>query len=382
MRTYPLLVLAVLALVVVVGAVMGAAGEGRIGGDYPAFYGAGSIVLEGDTDRLYEAARQQDAQAGLLEEQGDYLYFAYPPPVAAAYALLAALDFTASYLVHAALMAAALCGAVMLVRPMVPLAARYPEFTIAAAVLSYPLMRSVIGGQNTSLTLLLLAWAWRAEHDGKPIVAGVAAGLLLYKPQFGVALLLLALAARRYRMVGAGIAAGGAWWALGSIMIGPGWIAEWWRNAQDFAAVNAGVNAENVIGLPGLSEHLLGTDWPGLALAGVIAIAAAVQWFRAGGAGDADRYGVAAATLVLVAPQALFYEAGLMMLPLGVLTTDSRRPWAAGLWAATWTGALAEWVGGAWPLTIAVALSWVVVRFRPSYASAPRPAASRRVPPV
>jgi hypothetical protein len=361
MRTYPLLVLAVLGLMVVVAAVQGGSGERRIGGDYPAFYGAGSIVLDGDVDRLYDAARQQDAQDGFLDDKGDYLYFAYPPPVAAAYAPLAALDFTASYLVHTALMVAALCGAVLLVRPMVPLAARFPAFVVAVALLSYPMLRAVLGGQNTALTLLLLAWAWRAEHDGQSIVAGIAAGLLLYKPQFAVPLLLLALVGRRVRMVAAGVAVGGGWWGFGSIMMGPAWMADWWQQARDFAAVNADVNGSNFIGLPGVSEHLLGPGWPGWILAGVVAAATAVQWIRFADAEPRARYGVAAPALALVAPQALFYEAGLMLLPLAVLSRQPGQAWAVGLWAASWTGAAAGLVGGTWPLALVVAVSWIVM---------------------
>ena len=107
-----------LALSVAVGlAVIAAAGLGtnsadsassegsRLGGDFPAFYAAGSIVRSGDIDSLYDPARQLVEQSELGLD--GYLAFAYPPHVAVAYAPLSALPFRYAYLVHTVLMAVA-----------------------------------------------------------------------------------------------------------------------------------------------------------------------------------------------------------------------------------------------------------------------------------
>src|SRR5438477_10640628 len=67
---------------------------GRVGGDYPAFYGAGRIVLDGDAAHLYDVKRQDAAEHDLFAGEHDgLLYFAYPPAVAAVYAPLAELPY-------------------------------------------------------------------------------------------------------------------------------------------------------------------------------------------------------------------------------------------------------------------------------------------------
>src|SRR5947207_9971002 len=51
---------------------------GRVGGDYPAFYGAGRIVLDGDAAHLYDVKRQEQAERDLFAGNHDgLLYFAY-----------------------------------------------------------------------------------------------------------------------------------------------------------------------------------------------------------------------------------------------------------------------------------------------------------------
>ena len=98
---------------------------GRLGGDYPAFYSAGRIVLEGDASRLYEPGRQEQAQNDLFGGEHDgFLYFAYPTPVAALYTPFAALPYRLSYALHTLLMAGALVLALRVLRPIVPMLGR------------------------------------------------------------------------------------------------------------------------------------------------------------------------------------------------------------------------------------------------------------------
>ena len=64
-------------MAVVDGAGLGGSGGGaRLGGDYPAFHAAGSIVLDGELAELYDADRQQAAQTDLGVD--GYLAFAFP----------------------------------------------------------------------------------------------------------------------------------------------------------------------------------------------------------------------------------------------------------------------------------------------------------------
>ncbi len=57
---------------------------GRLGGDYPAFYGVARIVASGDWKDLYSPEKQSQSQKGLLPGVAGFLPFAYPPFVAVA----------------------------------------------------------------------------------------------------------------------------------------------------------------------------------------------------------------------------------------------------------------------------------------------------------
>ena len=123
LRVYPLAVIAALAIAPLLGAI-GAAGSeapgASIGGDYPAFYGAGSIAAAGDLDHLHDVGRQIEAQDGLHRaEEGEVTrFFPYPAQVAVLYQPLASLEYHWSYLVHTLLMAGLLWAAIWVARPM------------------------------------------------------------------------------------------------------------------------------------------------------------------------------------------------------------------------------------------------------------------------
>lgn len=336
---------------------------GRLGGDYPAFYGAGSIVLDGDVADLYDPARQASAQVGLLAE-GDVLFFAYPPPVAAAYVALAAMPYRISYLVHSLLMLAALGGSLFLLRPVAPVVRRLPGLTLLVALTFYPMLRAVTGGQNTALTVLLVVLALRFEHDGRPLLAGLAVAALLYKPQFGVPIAALLLVPPRWAILRGWALGAGAFYAAGAVVAGPGWVQSWWSEATGFAEVNEGVNGFLFISVPGMVANWIGTGTTvGAILVGVgLVVAAAVVlliWTRTNDV--VARWTLAAAAVVLVLPQALYYEAGLLV-PVTVIA-GATSPVVAVIWLLSWSQMAADALGWS-PLGIVMpaALAWLVMR--------------------
>ncbi len=374
MRVYPAVILAVLAAVVVLLAVTadnGAALSGRLGGDYPAFYGAGRIAADGDWSHLYEAARQQQAQGTLVDGAGGYLYFAYPPFVAAGYGLLAGLAYRWSYLVHTGLMVAALWGAVVLWRRYLPFRIGTAA-ALAAALLFYPLLRAVPGGQNTALTMLLVAVVARLDEEGHDVWAGLAAALLLSKPQFGAPLLALLVVGRRWRMVAGGLGGAGLLYLAGAALQGFDWVGEWWRQANAFLEIDAHVNSANLISWQGFFEWVTGAGsglgavlgW-GFAL--VTAALAALFWLRHPQAVPGVRYGVAVAAIVLAAPHTMYYDGGVLLLPLVLLApTAGRTGWlvAAGLVTLSWGQLAADTLGWSPVFLVAAAVGgWAVIRW-------------------
>ena len=104
--------------------------------------------------------------------------------MAAAYAPLAALDFRTAYVVHTLLSLGAIAASVLLARRFSDTADRYPWLIGAAAVLSYPLLRAYLGGQNTAFGLLVIVGAW--------LLLGLIAGVWLLAHQKTIGLLILA----------------------------------------------------------------------------------------------------------------------------------------------------------------------------------------------
>jgi hypothetical protein len=310
---------------------------GRLGGDYAAFHAVGRIVLAGDVAHLYEEGAQAAAQADLHPgEPHAYLAFAYPPFVAAAAAPLAAIPFPAAWAVHTAFMAACLAVALRLLRPRWPAALDHPSAQFAAALTFYPMFRSVLGGQNTALSALCLAMAWRAVGEGRPAAAGAAAALLCFKPQFGLPLLALLTLWRPSVWRGAAPVLM-ALWAAGAAVAGPGWVTWWWGSIGAFYLRDRVVDAPNSVGLLGSLEALIGPGDPrALALGAIATLAvasvAAFVWWRQRGSLDA-RMALTAVTLVLVPPHSLYYDAGLAAFAGLWWTASGRGRRAAAFWA-------------------------------------------------
>ena len=336
----------------------GTSGEDKhLGGDYPAFYAAGSIAADGDWSHLYEDETQQRAQEGLVDDSGGFLYFAYPPPVAGAYSLLARIEYRWSYVLHTVLMGLALWGAVRAAGRMIPAVGRQPFAAFAVALVSYPLFRAVTGGQNTALTLLLVVSAARYDRDSRPLPAGLMVGLLLYKPQFAAGLIVLLAIRKRWLSVAVSAVVGGTMWAFSAAVMGTDWLSVWWPRAAEFSSVDAAVNSSNLISLAGALGHVAGGagEVIGWFLAALLAIALVWFWSRRRELDPALFYELAVAAAVLVLPRPLFYEAGLALFVAGLAAGPRTVRWVALGAVATWVQPVSGGAGSSLPLTLLVA---------------------------
>jgi hypothetical protein len=297
-----------------------------LGGDYPAFHAAGEMVLAGDGDHLYDPSLQAEAQAPYYgeEDDGGYLPFAYPPAVALAYAPLAALPYAVAYVVQVALMVAALVAAVRLLGARLAPAGTAAVVVVAAALTFFPMFRSVTAGQNTAVALLLVVIAWRAIEADRPWLGGIALGLLAYKPQYAAVFLFVALVARRWKVLGGAAIGAAVIWVTSALVAGPQWVADWWTHAQRFAELDTDVDRANAVSWQGIVHVLVSQGTAAdLLVAGLVACTlVALGWAarRADRQGDlAIAIAVAAPAALLVAPHALFYDAGLLLLSAGVI---------------------------------------------------------------
>ncbi len=326
---------------------------GRLGGDFPSFYGAGQLVLEGKQSQLYSSEAQAEIQEDLFMDQGEFLYFAYPPYTAVPYAGLAALPYRLAFVLHGLLSLVALWAAVRLARPMLPRLIRGHDDELAAlAVLltTYPILRAVLGGQNTAFTMLLVMVVWRAARDERPAIAGLALAGLLYKPQYGLFLVLMIFAARRFRIL--------AWWSggamvaygVGALMLGVTWPLTWLDQVSSFNSENLRANGNLMVSSMGWFANLASDSavglGVGLVLALLVAAIAGISVWRLGI--GAKSMAVVLPSMVIASPSALYYDAGLAIGTMG-LDLDGgaprRRVVALFVVATSWTQPTAELLG-------------------------------------
>jgi alpha-1,2-mannosyltransferase len=339
---------------------------GRLGGDFPAFYGAGLTVRKGLAQSLYEPSVQQQMQDAFLPKNpGGWIHFAYPPFVAIAYVPLTYLSFKAAYVVHTCFMVGCCALALWMLRAVLP---RVPDHfgTIFGVVVTfYPLYRAVAGGQNSAVSLLCAAGAIAALETKREFTAGVWLGLWLFKPQFAI-LVALAVCLRSWRAL-AGFSLVAAIYALASAaMFGLAWPQWWLTSASAFMTADSAVDRGNGISLIEVGTEL-GARSMGVGLAVIVAVAALGAAFRYR-MKPAAAIGLSSAAAPLISPHALYYDGALALLAL-VFPAQATGSAVLSWLAAVWTLGAMHWIRAVLPLppvTVAlfVALIACVVSLR------------------
>ena len=101
----------------------------------------------------------------------------------------------------------------------------FPKWFAALGVFAWgPTISTIEDGQNTGLALVLMLTAILALTNRRPFLAGLAIGLLLYKPTEALAFLLLLLVRREWRALGVAALFGLAWYILSVGASGGDWL--------------------------------------------------------------------------------------------------------------------------------------------------------------
>ena len=167
--------------------------------DFSNFYAAGRLVADGRPADAYDEEIHARVQTEVLGEHARLrLPWAYPPPFLAVARLLALTDYRTAYVVFAGVLLL-FYGAVV-----ATIAGRAEAALWGLAAL--PVLFNVWIGQNGALSAGLLGLGL-VLLPKRPIMAGVAFGLLAYKPHFGVLIPLVLLSTGQWRAI---IAACGA----------------------------------------------------------------------------------------------------------------------------------------------------------------------------
>ena len=192
------------------------------GADFVHFYTMGNLVTEGQGDLLYDRRALRTIQSQLVPVAKDYWFIPVNgPQTALLFAGLARLPYLWAALVWGLLTIAGYVACVWMVWRRCPSLRPYDGVMLPAALGFIPLYVLSTSGQTSVLPLVCLTGAYLAFKSDSKWWAGVMLGSLIIKPHFGLAVGVVMLACREWRVVGGAILGAVAQWGLSVLVLGP-----------------------------------------------------------------------------------------------------------------------------------------------------------------
>ncbi len=289
------------------------------GADFIIFYAASKLTLQGHAVQAYAPAVILATERSVVAASRGVYLWCYPPVFQLLVAPLAWLPYRAA-------LAAWLAGTGALYLGAVRLVSRHPLASLLA--LAFPAaFLNLVQGQTGFLTAALLGGGLLLSAR-RPVLAGLALSLLIYKPHFGLLVPLALLAGGRWRTLAA-MAAGAA--LLLTASVGAFGLAPWLAFLHALPMVSANLAsgtlplhkdpsvfaALRLLGLPArpaLAANLL------LALPPIVL---ALQAWRRRASGPLCAAMTVTAALI-ASPYAFDYDLAVLAIPLGVLIEHMR----------------------------------------------------------
>jgi hypothetical protein len=309
-----------------------------VGTDHTAFHTAAMLLDEGRGDALYafpeltEFARKQEE----LTEKPDFLDPCRNPPFyVQLYRLTTGLPYLASF------GAWAVVGLLTLVAALAIVRGSKIGKPLVWSLSFYPVFATVSFGQNTLLSLGAFSLIYRCLVKDRLFLAGMAAGLLLFKPQLLLGLgVWCLLDFRRLWPCMLGFISSASFLALVSWLSVPDESLEWIRQLPDIARYDRFefYNLHNPRGFGFLltGNRVIGDVFGVVGL--VLSVAWLIRFWIRFGNDRALMFGAAVFATLWGSPHTMIYEWALAVLPALVLwdhRPQSRSTWTC-LFALAW----------------------------------------------
>lgn len=341
-----------------------------VGTDFTQYYSAGHTVRSGQSAYLYDPPYQRSVQRNLVGPQLQGFYaFVNPPFFAWVFAPLSYLPYQLAFVLWSAF---GLTGLFFALRA----AGLEPRRTMPWALTFFPVFAAVSFGQNSLLSLALLAATYLLWRARKLVLAGLVLSLLLYKPQLVLGVLLLwGLGWRRDWKTLVGFGAGASTLAAGTFAFMPEASAayvQFSRTTLPNLMSWGGPALWHMHTVRGFFQLLLpGTGILPSVLAGIIglaAIAGFVMFWRSQRDEPALVYAAALILTFLITPHAMVYEWAIMVLPAALLwkVRPHNRPLLRAVFATLWltmlvSGWLAKLQIERLPITVQVSIPVLLI---------------------
>ncbi|HTW63727.1 MAG TPA: glycosyltransferase family 87 protein [Bryobacteraceae bacterium] len=304
-----------------------------LGGDFVEFYTIGKILNTAAPARIYDLDLAVKLQHEILPAMSptQMLVFGQAPYIAWLFRPFALLPYFWAYAAWLGFSAAAyLLGLRILFRALrLPREDRRTGYLLALSWAPF-LFETWIGGQMAAVVFLIFAlFFWCLENE-RPLLAGLALSLCLFKPTLVALPALMLLAGRRWRVAG-GLAAGGAALGLASLAtIGWEGIRAWRNilgfNAQVAAAAGDAWHRSKYVDLAAFLHLLLGNNQSITAILFVAASLAAVgslgwAWWRSGGSARNELWAATLCFTLVVNAYTPIYDTVLAVIAMAFLAT-------------------------------------------------------------
>jgi alpha-1,2-mannosyltransferase len=201
------------------------------GTDFVLWYTLGDFGRNGDVADLYRGpAFLEERQFALVpESKGDYYVCLYPPQMTALFAPLAGLPYLPALLIWSAIGVVAYAACVFAVGRTCP-GLRPFAGRVALCAAAYPgFFNQICYGQCAIVSLGCVTVAYLALDRGRPVLAGMAIGMLAFKPTLAATAIAIFLLAGEWRLL-AGVALGaGLQYGAATLAYGPDVMTAWVR---------------------------------------------------------------------------------------------------------------------------------------------------------
>lgn len=201
------------------------------GADFLHFYVLGSIARSHQRSLLFDFVKQSELARRLVPQAAGELYLpVYGPQFSMLFAPFAGLPYgwaAAAWMFTSALVYGACCYAIW--RTCRNL--RHEGTTVLILALAFPGFFSLIGGgQNSALALGAFTAAFFCLRADRPLLAGMAIGLLAYKPQLGLMAALVFLFTLEWRILLGALITGVGQFAMAAWYYGVSVIGDYVRD--------------------------------------------------------------------------------------------------------------------------------------------------------
>ena len=294
------------------------------GADFLHFYVLGSVAAADHPELLYDARAQHAWQVSLVPASADTWFVPiYGPQTALVFVALAQLPYLSAALCWSLLTGVGYAACAWLVWRRLPgLRASGGNVLLAAAAFP-PFYSLVQHGQTSVIPLLCVTGAYVALRTDHRAAAGFALGSLILKPQFGVAIAVVMLARREWRVIGGAVAAIALQWIGPMLLWGPEPMMQYVRALRQGPALAALLEPKlhQLHSLQGFSTLLLGSsaaNWVLVGVLGAVTLVIAVRLWHPRIPLE-TRFSALLLATILVAPHAGIYDL-VVLVPAFLLT--------------------------------------------------------------